>query len=201
MSVENIKKLTSKITSDAEAKRDSILAKANEEKAKILEKKEAEARKAETEMILKSEAEAKTRKERIVSSAELKVRNEKLEAKQNIISQVFEMSVESLCKMSDAEIKKFVMDTILNSQLDGDEKVIISQNEKGIITEEFIKEVNSKLSENGRVGELTLAKEVRNFKGGFILEKNGVEINNTFEALVSALRDELEFEVASVLFN
>lgn len=201
MSVENIKKLTSKITSDAEAKRDSILAKANEEKAKILEKKEAEARKAETEMILKSEAEAKTRKERIVSSAELKVRNEKLEAKQNIISQVFEMSVESLSKMSDTEIKKFVMDTILNSQLDGDEKVIINQNEKGIITEEFIKEVNSKLSENGRVGELTLAKEVRNFKGGFILEKNGVEINNTFEALVSALRDELEFEVASVLFN
>ena len=39
------------------------------------------------------------------------------------------------------------------------------------------------------------------FKGGFILEKDGIEINNTFEALVSSLRDDLEFEVARVLFS
>ena len=37
--------------------------------------------------------------------------------------------------------------------------------------------------------------------GGFILEKDGIEINNTFEALVSSLKEELEFEVAKELFN
>lgn len=201
MSMNNIKNLTSKITSDAEAKRESILAKANEEKDKILDKKEVEARKLEAEMIAKAEMEAKTRKERIISGAELKVRNEKLEAKQEVISSVFNMSIDSLSKMSDKEIKDFIMNTILNSQIAGDEVVIINEKEKGIITEDFIKEVNTNLSNNGRIGKLTLAKEVRDFKGGFILEKNGIEINNTFEALVEALRDELEFEVASVLFN
>ena len=35
----------------------------------------------------------------------------------------------------------------------------------------------------------------------FILENEGIEINSTFEALVSSLRDELEFEVAQVLFS
>ena len=33
------------------------------------------------------------------------------------------------------------------------------------------------------------------------LENNGIEINSTYEALVSSLRDELEFEVAKVLFS
>ena len=46
-----------------------------------------------------------------------------------------------------------------------------------------------------------LSKNPGKFKGGFILENNGIEINSTYEALVSSLRDELEFEVAKVLFN
>ena len=38
-------------------------------------------------------------------------------------------------------------------------------------------------------------------KGGFILQSGGVEINNTFQALLEMQRDELEPEVASLLFG
>lgn len=37
--------------------------------------------------------------------------------------------------------------------------------------------------------------------GGFILEKNGIEINNTFEALVGSIKDDLSLEVAKMLFG
>ncbi|MCF0126958.1 MAG: glycogen/starch synthase, partial [Pseudobutyrivibrio sp.] len=60
----------------------------------------------------------------------------------------------------------------------------------------FLTELNSKIK-----GELVLSKTIGDFKGGFVLESNGIEINNTYEALVSSLRDDLEFEVAKVLFN
>ncbi len=197
----NVKNLTSKILKDAEERKDSILKAANEEKAKIIAKKEAIAKSEEEAMIEKAKMEAKTRHERIVSSAELKARNEKLAAKQSVIDSVFENSIEELCKMSDDDMKKFIKDMILNSDIAGDEKIILNEKGKSILDGTLLVQINSELKSKGKKGELTISKEVRNFKGGFILEKDGIEINNTFEDLVNSSRDELESEVANVLFN
>lgn len=196
-----IKNLTSKILKDAEERREEILASANNEKEKILSKRKEEAKKAEAEMIEKAKSEAQSKKERIVSSAELEVRNNKLKAKQEIINEIFEKSVIELCNIKDSDLKEFFKAVVLNSNITGVENVILNESGKKAITEEVIGEVNKELAKKGQKGELTLSDETRNFKGGFILEKDGIEINNTFEALVSSLRDELEFEVARVLFS
>ena len=62
----------------------------------------------------------------------------------------------------------------------------------------FIYDLNQSLGDKGNI---KLSSKVGSFKGGFILERNGIQINNTYEALVSSLKDELEFEVANVLFD
>ena len=41
----------------------------------------------------------KSRKERIISGAMLKARNEKLKAKQEMIKEIFEKSIEELCNL------------------------------------------------------------------------------------------------------
>ena len=197
----NINNLTSKILSDAEERKESIIKAANEEKAKIIAKKQSIAELEKSAMIEKAEVEAKTRHERIVSSAELKARNEKLAAKQVVIDSVFEKSVDELCSMSDEEMKNFMKNVIVNSDITGDENIILNEKGKSILDKKLLEEINSELKSNGKIGELTISSEVRNFKGGFILEKDGIEINNTFEDLVNSLRDDLEFEVAKVLFN
>ncbi|MBP1888966.1 V/A-type H+-transporting ATPase subunit E [Clostridium moniliforme] len=197
----NISNLTSKIISDAEERKESIIKAANEEKAKIIAKKQSIAELEKSAMIEKAEVEAKTRHERIVSSAELKARNEKLAAKQVVIDSVFEKSVDELCSMSDEEMKNFMKNVIVNSDITGDENIILNEKGKSILDKKLLEEINSELKSNGKIGELTISSEVRNFKGGFILEKDGIEINNTFEDLVNSLRDDLEFEVAKVLFN
>lgn len=74
----DVKNLTSKILKDAEERKESILNAANEERAKIIAKKESAAKVEEASMLEKAKIEAKTRQERIVSGAELKARNEKL---------------------------------------------------------------------------------------------------------------------------
>ena len=53
----------------------------------------------------------------------------------------------------------------------------------------------------GKHNTIKLSDETGKFEGGFILEQNGIEINNTFEALVSSLKDDLSLEVARVLFS
>lgn len=197
----NINNLTSKILSDAEERKESILKEANEEKAKIVSKKEALAKSEEATMVEKAKTEAKTAKERIISGAELRSRNEKLTAKQAVIDKVFEKSIEKLCKMSDQEIKEFIKNKIVNADVVGDETIILNEKGNKLVDANLLKEINSELLAKGKKGELTISKEVRNFKGGFILEKDGIEINNTYEALVSSIKDDLSLKVAQVLFN
>ena len=192
----NVSNLTSKILKDAEERKEKILAEANEKKANILSKKKKEAEKLEAEMIEKATREAETRKERVISGAELSARNKKLEAKQAIITDVFNMSIESLCNLKEDDYKSFIKNTILSLNIDGDEKLILNDKVKNIVDNSFLAEINEALVKNNKLGKLTVSNETANYKGGFILEKNGIEINNTFEALVTSLREELEFEVA-----
>ena len=197
----NVSNLTSKILKDAEERKEKILAEANEKKANILSKKKKEAEKLEAEMIEKATREAETRKERVISGAELSARNKKLEAKQAIITDVFNLSIESLCNLKEDDYKSFIKNTILSLNIDGDEKLILNDKVKNIVDNSFLAEINEALVKNNKLGKLTVSNETANYKGGFILEKNGIEINNTFEALVTSLREELEFEVAKELFN
>jgi len=194
----NINNLTSKIIEDAESKKEVILSEVEKEKNRILGKKQAEATAAEKIIIEKAEREAVSRKERIISSAKLEARNEKLKAKQEIISEIFETSIEALCNISENDFKEFVRSSILNSDIDGEQKLILNDEGKKIIDEILLSEINKEL---GSKASVTLNEETRKFKGGFILEKNGIEINNTFEALVNSLRDDLSQEVIRVLFS
>lgn len=194
----NINNLTSKILRDAEERKESILASAKEEKDKILSKKVAKAKELEKEIIQKAEAEAKTKKERIISSASLKVRNNKLSAKQEVIKDVFDKSVDVLASISGEEFLRFVKNSILALGKIGEQNLILNKDGMELVDLTFIYDLNQSLGDNGNI---KLSPTIGNFKGGFILESNGIEINNTYEALVSSLKNELEFEVANVLFN
>lgn len=197
----NLSNITSKILKDAEEKSENIISKANAEKDSMISKKVTIANELASEIVKKAEIEAKSIKERIISAAKLEVRNNKLSAKQEKISEVFEKSIDSLCSMSKEEFINFVENSILSIGVEGDETLILNEAGIKVIDESFIKELNSKLNARGIDGKIKLASKTREFRGGFILEKDGIEINNTYEALVEALRDEVEYEVAGVLFN
>lgn len=194
----NLNNLTSKILKDAEERKESILSSAEEEKNKILSKKIAKAKELEREIIQKAEAEAKSKKDRILSSAKLRVRNNKLSAKQDVIQEVFEKSIDSLASISGDDFLRFIKHSILSLGKIGEQNLILNKNGLEVVDLTFIYDLNQSLGENGNI---KLSQNPGNFKGGFILEKDGIEINNTYEALVSSLKNELEFEVASVLFK
>ena len=192
----NVKNITSKILKDAEAGKENILAAAEEEKNKILSKKASAANEIAQEILQKAEADAKSKKERVISSAKLKVRNNKLAAKQEIIDEVFEKSINKLTELSKEQFLNFVKNSILSMNLTGKQTLILNETGLKFVDDSFINELNKEAK-----ATIALSKTAGNFKGGFILENNGIEINSSYEALVSSLRDELEFEVAQVLFS
>lgn len=194
----DINNITSKILRDAEERKEAILAEANKEKDKILSKKIAKAKELEKEIIKTAEAEAKRRKEKAISSATLKVRNDKLAAKQEVIAKVFEESIEKLSSIKGDDFLRYIRNSILSLGQIGEQRLILNKEGLEQVDLTFIYELNQALGEKGNI---KLSSEAGNFKGGFILESNGIEINNTYEALVNSLRDELEYEVAEVLFN
>ena len=194
----NLSNLTSKILKDAEDKKAVILSDAEGEKNKILSKRAGEASVEEKSILERAEREAASRKERIISGAELHARNEKLEAKQKVIKEVFETSVKELSNCSAEDLKGFIKEVILNTKIEGTQNLILNEAGKKVIDEAFVAEINEAL---GAKATIKLSDETGKFEGGFILEQNGIEINNTFEALVSSLKDDLSLEVARVLFS
>lgn len=196
----NLNNITSKIIEDAKLKADEILEEARKEEKKLIEKKISEANKVKEDMLIKAEREAIVRSERIISSAELKSRNEGLRAKGEIIEKVFKMALDELKNLEVDKYEKIFKDFINNIDICGDEEVIVPRNYKKTI-ENILGEVNNSLKAKGKKGELKLYQGEKEISSGFIVSKNGIYSNITFESLLSYKKDELEQEIAKTLFN
>jgi len=190
-----------RIENDAKEKARQILDNANERAQEILKKAEGEARAMTNDILSKSETEALEVKRRIFMAAELDMRKELLAAKQEMIEEAFE---EAMCRIQAMDIstyQAYIKRWLLATDLDGEVQIIISDSDKERITPEFIADVNSELKMRGSNLVLHLSDEHRDIRGGFILNKGDIEINSSIEALMRASRDELEPEVAHVMFG
>ncbi|OOB75822.1 ATP synthase subunit E [Clostridium haemolyticum] len=196
----NIENLTSKIIENAKSTAKDIIDKAKEKENNIISKKVSIAKKERNIILSKAKDESKLKKQRIISNANLQVRDMKLSAKIEVLDKVFNDSIQKLNGMTTSEMINFIRNSILSSEIDGDEEIIIDSSNL-VITPQFVEELNKELKSKGKIGKLKLSSENRNIGGGYILAKNGIEINNTFDFLVKSLRDDIESEVAKVLFS
>jgi len=177
------------IENEARAKADEILKEANLKADKILEENKE-----------KSEKEGKELKERIISKAKMQVRDMILKQKQDTIDKVFDAVTEKINSMDTNSYREFIKKIIINNVEFGDEEIIISAKDKERIDVSLISEINNMLIQNGKMGNLTLSAETANIVTGFILRRKGLEINCTIDSIIRNLRDELETEIANILF-
>lgn len=196
----NLDNLTSKIISDAEVKKKEILNDANAKADIIIKNKIEEANKKASSILQKAELESVTIKERVTSKTELEIRNKKLAAKQEIIEKVFEKAKIKLQAMSSEKLGEFIKTSIMNLNIDGDEEIILNVNDRGRLPVTFLEDINEELKAKGKLGNLTFGHRDYAIDGGFVLSKNGIEINNSFTELVNSLKYDLEYEVGNILF-
>ncbi len=156
---------------------------AAENDAKIYRTKNRQESEREREDIIK----------RRITVANLEVKKLLLKAKQEIIGKAFSQSIEQIRK--DKLKYKDMLWGMLEYAEDGD-KLILSENDKDIVklkdVEEFCKKKGIKI---------TINKEYGNFKGGLVLLGKSSDKNFTLEVELNSLRDEIEPEIASMLFE
>lgn len=177
------------IRSDASTAADSVLAEANKQAAVNREAILTQARKV-----------AEEHKRRILGMSMLETRKEMLTAKQDILENAFQQAVAKLSASDDKTYFAILREMLLAAVDTGEETVILSERDGARVPSEFWKDINLALAAAGKKGKISLSAETRNISGGFILLSAGVEINNSFLSLLSLQRDELEPEIANILF-
>jgi len=196
--VDNIK---GKILQDAEIKTNEILEKARLQAKEIIEKANQKAVLRAKEISQKSAYEISEKKRIINSIVELEMRKDILTAKQQAIDEVFDKVLQKMVNFDNSKYEQVIFDMLVNSVESGEEEVVMSEYGKKKLSPDFISKANRELQAVGKKGKLKISDETRNISGGFILMSQGVEVNNSFEAIIRLNRDEIEPKVAEIFFR
>ena len=224
-----IEKIIDRISGDAQAEIDAILAEARAEAAQITAKYEAQA-KAEAEEILKrGTAAAAEREERLASMAQMEGRKAELAAKQEVIEEAFELALKKLLALPEDKYVELLAGLAAKASVTGKETLIFSANDRDRVGKKVVAAANEILGKkvapelpeelaDSKVGAildkvvagasalingtdvLTLSEETRNINGGFILSDGAVEVNCSFDTLVRLQKAEITGEVTRALF-
>ncbi len=187
----SLEAIIAKIKSDAQARVAEIEAAAKTEVEGILAEAEKLAQAAEKRIREAGEHEAESARLRVISMAELNARKRVLQAKQDLLDEVFAGAAEELGALNKKDWRSVFARLVANADLDGAYEVITSKREVEFLDEAFLKGVKKP--------KLKLSKETRELNGGFILRGPKAELNFTFSRLCRSLRPRLERELLGVL--
>ena len=194
--MEGIEKITEKIRQDAQAEADRLRAETDAKVQAIRQEAQAQAEKERADILARGKRAADERLERLSSAAQMERRKLELAAKQQVVSEAFDLALEKLCAMDDAQYAA-VTAKMLAEAAPGGSGVVYFPEGKQAVGAEAVKQANALLGEKGK---LTLSPEARPIQGGFLLVNGSVEVNGTFETLVRFQKGTMASEVAKILF-
>ena len=191
----SIEKITSAIIDEAQAECEQILNAAETKNRGVIAQLEKRI-KIETDVAVR---EAGEERERIISRrksvADIDGKKIVLAKKQQLIDGCFEDVVEHIVSMDEDQYVEFLAAAGKNTGF-SEGSLIFNEKEKTSIGRRVVEALNEAVPE----GDVHLAEETRKIKGGYMLQKGQVYINNSVEAMVEDRRRELTSEVAAILF-
>ena len=147
---EGAERIVRRIFADAEEKAKAIKDEAARKAASIESAAQQKAEQKRDQILEQARKEAEEQKRRIIGVAQLEARKDLLSAKQDMIGEAFQQSLEQLAGMDDqaylAVIRKMLLQVVEN----GTETVAFSARDLKRVTENFMQEVNTTLAESGK---------------------------------------------------
>lgn len=189
-----IEKITHRIETDAQAEIDAVLKKAGEEADKITASYQKKAADEAEVLRARNEKRADERKERLISAAQMEARKTQLAAKQEMLEAAYDLALEKLCSMPEADYVNVLVSLLQKASVTGKEEIILSSADREKIGKALVEKANA----GGK--HLKLSEETADIRGGFILRADKVEVNCAFETLVRLQRAETAGAVAKILF-
>ncbi|XRP97368.1 V-type proton ATPase subunit E [Methanocaldococcus sp. 16A] len=201
-----VDKIKSKILEDAKAEANKIIAQAEEEKAKILEKAREEAEKRKAEILKKGEKEAEMTKSRIISEAKLEAKKKLLEAKEEIMDKAIEKLKEELVKLPEQpEYKDKLINLIRDGavSLGGGELVVrLNKRDMEIIDDATLWYLEKEVENMTKKVTVLKKGEPVDITGGCIIETiDGLKsLDNSLEAIFNRNLNVIRARITEKLF-
>lgn len=177
-----------------------ILADAVEKSRKVREEAERQALLKKQEILAAARSEAERSDSLARTKGDALRRQILLHEKQVAIDAVFSGALEALLALPPEEYSEIMLGSV-REHARGDETLILGPEDRERLGEGFRDSVDGALAERGKPGEIEVHYAGASLGGGYVLARGGVSQNVTFPSLVKMLRDELEIEVAGVLFG
>ena len=195
----NIDAILKKIADDARLDAES-LASAAREKAAAMQAAFEDAQKQKQESAIEhAHLEAAQQRDRMLRMASLESRKKLLELKRKLIDQAFSRALEKMLSMPKEQAQAFHLKLLVNSA-QGNETLFIAQEDASLFDEKFMTQANEALIQAGKPGALRVSNQYRPLRGGFVLLLGGMEANCSYESLLRAARNQMEGDIASILF-
>ncbi|PSJ31104.1 ATP synthase subunit E [Peptostreptococcus russellii] len=175
--------LTNRILEEAKSLADEIVKSAELKAENIMKKSNEQAKLRYDSIVEKGTLEAENLKERLKSNAKLKARDNELNAKQEVIKRVFEEALEDVKNIDDEKLISYIQN---NASFSEDSILLVQKDRLDLIKEKF---PQSKVSEE------------RFVDSGFVEISGGIEKNFTFSTQIDYIKDEIQGEIAKVLFR
>ncbi|MBO4916104.1 MAG: V-type ATP synthase subunit E [Oscillospiraceae bacterium] len=190
-----LERITNRIEAEAQNEIDGILNAGKAETKRIVDSWRARIDAENRELADRNEKAAAEREERLKSAAEMDARKTILAAKQKMVDEAYELALDKLCKMPDADKTNLLSELLVRASSTGTEEAVFSEADRAV-GEKAVAQANAASGKS-----LTLSKETAPIRGGFILRDRNVEVNCAFETLVRLQKAESAGAVAKILFR
>ena len=187
--------LTDKIVADAEAKAAALVKNAEETAAKHLDGVKASAAADRETALAGARAQAKDLIEHRLSLVGLEINREELKARRGAVDKAFADAALRMCEREKDEYISIISRMIKKHGQDGD-VVLRGKGDEKRITKEAVADISKALKI-----KLSLSENVGDFTGGVMLLGKNSDKNLTFDSIFRMIREEIEPEIARILFN
>lgn len=182
----NLINMTNKILENGKVEVAKIKEKSEEINKEIIDSRILGANAKKEKIIEEANRQATMLKSRLKSEVDLKVRDEKLAAKRQVLDKTFELAKESLKDLDDEQYMNFLKKNLNSFKLKGSETIVVPEKFKELVEKSELK--------------FTISQD-ESVDSGFLVKDGNVLINYSFESLVDFMRDDLEAEIAKMLFE
>ncbi len=189
----SLAQITEKIKKDAQGEADKILAEARESAAVQLKKSEAECENIRADFKARFDAERPEIFRRREIVAGLDINKMQLQAKRNLIADVYKAALEQLSNLSKDEYLAFC-ERLLDELGAKEGELQLSADEK-YIDKAWVDAYNKKAG-----AALALSEEKADISGGFILEHDKIIANCSWDMLLQVAQEQKETDVIKRLF-
>lgn len=217
----DVKNIINQILQEAREYSDNIVNEAKTQAKQVKSDYEDEAEKNSKETLNNANMRIEQLQERARASADMNRRKMILASKQEVVSETFEQALKNLAEKPDEERALFMVKMAIKYQTQDAELIFNKKDQKTvapsvinaintintgakvkeILSKSFMENIKSISSGKSKKLKVSLSTIVGDFCGGFILKEGNIENNCTFEVLVNSVRDELEGDTSSILFN